>query len=62
MPRKGTHATLFAFDGISGKDMYATGDQLQAAGNLAGITVANGRVYVLTVDNTLHVFGKYLER
>jgi hypothetical protein len=60
-PRKNTHATLWALDGETGKVMYSTDDQVTAAGNLAGMTIANGRVYFATVDNTLQVFGKYLE-
>lgn len=60
-PRKNAHARLFALDGESGKVMYSTGDQVTAAGNLAGLTIANGRIYFATVDNTLQVFGKYLE-
>jgi outer membrane protein assembly factor BamB len=61
-PRKGSHATLFALDGATGKQIYSTGEQVTAAGNLAGMTIANGRIYFATVDGTLQVFGKYLER
>ena len=61
-PSKDTHATLYAFDGLTGKEMYSTGDQVTSPGNLAGMTIANGRIYFATVDNTVQVFGKYLER
>ena len=61
MARKGTHAILYAFDGETGKQMYSTGDEVKTAGNLAGLTVANGRVYFATVDNIVQVFGKYIE-
>jgi hypothetical protein len=54
------HATLYALDGASGKEMWSTGDQVKAAGSLTGVSVANGRVYFTTVDNTINVFGKYL--
>jgi hypothetical protein len=40
-----THATLYALDAATGKEMYSTGDQVTAPGNLTGITLANGRVY-----------------
>jgi outer membrane protein assembly factor BamB len=60
-PRKGTHATLYALDGVTGKEMYSTGDKVAAAGNLTGMSIANGRIYFATVDDTVQVFGKYLE-
>jgi hypothetical protein len=60
-PRRGTHATLYAFDGVTGQELYSTKDQVNTAGNLTGLTVVNGRVYFSTVDNTVQVFGKYLE-
>jgi outer membrane protein assembly factor BamB len=60
-PVKGTHATLYALDGETGKQMYSTGDQIDVAGNGKGLSIANGRLYFLTVDNTLNVFGKYQE-
>jgi hypothetical protein len=60
-PRHGSHATLYAFDGATGEEMYSTGDQVKSPGNLAGMTIANGRVYFATTDNTLEVFGKYYE-
>jgi outer membrane protein assembly factor BamB len=58
----GPHATLYAFEGATGKEMYSTGDQITAPANLTGITLANGRVLLSTVDNTLYGFGIYLER
>jgi outer membrane protein assembly factor BamB len=57
----GGHATLFAFDGETGKEIYSTGDQVNAPANLSGITIANGRVYFSTTDSTLYGFGYYLE-
>ena len=59
---KSTHATLYALDAATGKEMYNTGDQVTAPGNLTGVTVANGRVFFATNDNTLYAFGIYLER
>jgi outer membrane protein assembly factor BamB len=56
-----THATLYAFDSATGKDIYSTGDQVTAPGTLTGLSLANGRLYFTTTDNTLNVFGKYLE-
>jgi outer membrane protein assembly factor BamB len=56
------HATLYALDATTGKELYSTGTQVSARGNLTGVTVANGRVYFTTDDNTLYAFGIYLER
>lgn len=60
-PQKDAHATLYVLDAATGKEIYSTGDQVKAAGNLTGLTVVNGRAYFTTVDNTVQVFGKYLE-
>ncbi|MEO8127659.1 MAG: PQQ-binding-like beta-propeller repeat protein [Bryobacteraceae bacterium] len=60
-PKGGTHATLYALDGATGKEMYSTGKQVTAPGSLTGVTVANGRVYFATTDNTLWAFGVLLE-
>jgi outer membrane protein assembly factor BamB len=56
------HATLFAFDGITGKELYSSGDQATAPANLTGMTLANGRVFFTTTDGTLYGFGIFLER
>ncbi len=58
----GPHATLFAFDGASGKEMYSTKNQVTAPANLNGMSLANGRVFFTTTDGTLYGFGIFLER
>jgi len=60
-PKGGTRAVLYALDGATGKEMYSTGKQVTAPGSLTGVTVANGRVYFATTDNTLWAFGVFLE-
>ena len=57
----GGHATLYALDGDTGKEMYSTRDQVTAPANLSGVTVANGRVFFTTTDGTLWGFGYHLE-
>ena len=54
-------ATLYALDGVTGKEMYSSGNQVEAAGSLTGLTVANGRVYFTTTDGTLYAFGIFME-
>ena len=54
-------ATLYALDGVTGKELYTTGDQVGAPGSLTGLTVTNGRVYFTTTAGTLYAFGVALE-
>jgi hypothetical protein len=56
------HATLYALDGTSGKELYSTGNQVTSPANLTGVTLANGRVFFSTTDSTLWGFGVYMER
>ncbi len=60
-PANQSHATLYAMDGLTGKEMWSTGDDVSAPGSLTGLSIANSRLYFTTVDGTLQVFGKYLE-
>ena len=60
-PAGQSHATLYALDGLTGKQMWSTGDEVKVPGSLTGLSIANSRVYFTTVDGTLQVFGKYLE-
>ena len=61
-PKGSSHAVLYAFDAATGKEMYSTKDQVTVPASLTGVTLANGRVYFTTVENTLYAFGVYLER
>ncbi len=56
------HATLYALDGTTGKELYNSGNQVTAPANLTGMAIANGRVFFTTTDNTLYGFGVHLER
>jgi outer membrane protein assembly factor BamB len=58
----GTHATLQAFDGATGAELYTTADQVTAHANFTGMTLANGRIFFTTTDGTLYAFGVPLER
>jgi outer membrane protein assembly factor BamB len=61
-PKGSARATLYALDSATGKELYSSGDQVAAPGNLTGIALANGRVYFTTNDSTLYAFGIFLER
>jgi len=54
---KGTHATIYALDAETGKELWTSGDQMHMWNHFSGITVVNGRVYLGTYDGTLYCFG-----
>jgi outer membrane protein assembly factor BamB len=56
-----THATLYALDAATGKELYSSGDAIQTYTRLAGMSVGDGHVFFTTHDNTLYSFGIPLE-
>jgi outer membrane protein assembly factor BamB len=52
-----THATLYAFDGDSGKQLYSSGDGIVSPSYGSGLAIANGRIYFATSDNSVYSFG-----
>lgn len=52
-----THATLYALDAETGKELYSSGDQITSFAHFGGLSVANGRVYLGTYDSVLYCFG-----
>jgi outer membrane protein assembly factor BamB len=59
--KAGTHATLYALDAETGKELYSSRNLVTAPAALTGMTVANGRVYFGTTDGTFYAFGMYME-
>jgi len=55
------HATLYALDGETGKELYSSEDAIHTYARLAGISISTGQVFFVTVDNTLYCFGIPLE-
>jgi outer membrane protein assembly factor BamB len=55
------HATLYALDAATGKQLYSSGDAIQSYTSLAGVSVGDGHVFFITRDNTLYSFGIPLE-
>jgi outer membrane protein assembly factor BamB len=55
--RNSTHATLYALDAQTGKELYSSGDQIKSFNHFTGLSVANGRVYITTYDSVLYCFG-----
>jgi outer membrane protein assembly factor BamB len=52
-----THATLYALDAETGKELYSSGDQITSFAHFGGLSIANGRVYLGTYDSMLYCFG-----
>lgn len=51
------HATLYALDAQTGEELYSSADQIVSFAHFAGLSVANGRVYLGTFDSVLYCFG-----
>ncbi len=58
---RSVHATLYALDAETGKELYSSGESITSFTHFAGMAVANGRVYFGTYDNTLYSFGVPIE-
>jgi outer membrane protein assembly factor BamB len=51
------HATLYALDGQTGKELWSSGQQIASWNHWGGLSVANGRVYISTFDGVQYCFG-----
>ena len=56
-----THATLYALDAATGKQLFSSGDAIHTYSHLAGMSLGDGHVFFTTHDNTLYSFGIPLE-
>jgi outer membrane protein assembly factor BamB len=54
---RSTHATLYALDARTGKELWSSGDQITSFNHFSGLSVANGRVYIGTFDGMLYSFA-----
>jgi outer membrane protein assembly factor BamB len=52
-----TKAVLYALDAQTGKELWNSGNQITSWNHWSGLSVANGKVYINTFDNTLYCFG-----
>jgi len=55
--RASSHATLYALDAQTGKELYSSGDQITSFVHFGGVSVANGHVYLGTFESILYCFG-----
>jgi outer membrane protein assembly factor BamB len=51
------HAVLYALDGATGKVLFSSSEAISSFSHFAGLSVADGRVFVVTWDNTIYAFG-----
>lgn len=51
------HATLYALDGATGKELFSSGAAISSFSHNSGLALANGRVYFTTRDNTVYCYG-----
>ena len=56
-----THATLYALDAATGKQLFSSGDAIATYTHLSGLSAGDGHVFFTTHDNTLYSFGLPLE-
>jgi hypothetical protein len=52
-----THATIYALDAQTGKELWSSENQITSWNHFSGITAANGQVYLPTYDGYLYAFG-----
>jgi hypothetical protein len=51
------HAQIYVLDGLTGKELWTSGDTITNFNHFSGITVANGKVYMGTYDGEFYCFG-----
>ena len=59
--QKSAPAVLYALDAATGKELWSSGNQVTSFTHFGALSVANGRVYFTTYDNTLYCFGIPME-
>jgi len=52
-----THATLYALDAQTGKELWSSGSDITSWSHSGGLATANGRLYIGTYDSVLYSFG-----
>jgi outer membrane protein assembly factor BamB len=52
-----TNMILYAFDAVTGKELYSSQELINDWTHLSSVTVGAGNVYVTTRDSTVYAFG-----
>jgi hypothetical protein len=58
---KSAPAVLYILDAATGKELWSSGNQVTSFAHNGALSIANGRVYFTTYDNTLYCFGIPME-
>ena len=51
------HAILYAYDALTGKEIYSSRDEIESFAHFGGLAVANGSVYFCTWDGNLYAYS-----
>ena len=51
------NAVLYAFDAVTGKELFSSGKSMPGFAHFTGLAIANGHIYIATYDNILYSFG-----
>jgi hypothetical protein len=51
------HAVMYALDATTGKELWNSGDAIATTNHFSGMSLANGRAYIGTVDSMIYCFG-----
>lgn len=51
------HATIYAFDALTGNLLWSSGDQITSWNHGSGMTAINGKAYIGTFDGEFYCFG-----
>jgi outer membrane protein assembly factor BamB len=60
--RRSTHATLYALDAETGKELYSSGEGITSFTHFGAMSLSSGRVFLTTHDNMAYAFGIYMEQ
>ena len=55
--KNSTHATIYAFDGQTGKELWNSGDAISTFVHFGALSIANGHLYLGDFSGTLYSFG-----
>ena len=55
--KNSTHATLYAFDGETGKELWSSKDSITSFVHFGALSISNGHIYLGAFDGTLYSFG-----
>lgn len=51
------NAILYAFDAVTGKQLFSSQDTMRSFSHFTGLALANSHIYVVTFDDVLYSFG-----